>query len=181
MRKFGFFLIGGVVGAGVALLFAPRTGEETRALVADKADEYWGKGQNWYGESKARIQEGVAGVQPVITRTGDELREKIDNARTLIAEQVAKNAAAARDAINDKMPGAAEKLSHAADAVRGQIDNAATLLKDKAAAFKGGDAVVLEATDSADATVGDTAVVEVSDASDKVEPAISGSVSPANS
>ena len=140
MGRLGYFVLGGVVGAGIALLFAPRTGEETRALVAEKADEYWGKGQTWYDQGKTRIHDGIVGVQPVLNKRGDELREKIDNARSLIAEQVAKNAAAARDAINDKVPGATDKLSQAADVVRGHIDSAATAIKEKAAAITHSDA-----------------------------------------
>ena len=41
-NKFGMFLIGGVVGAVAALLAAPRPGVETRAMVADKANEFVG-------------------------------------------------------------------------------------------------------------------------------------------
>jgi gas vesicle protein len=133
MGRFGSFLLGGAIGAGIALLFAPRTGEETRALVAEKADEYWGKGQDLYGQGKTRIQDGVASVPSAVNRTGDELREKIDNARVLIAEQVAKNAAAARDAINEKVPVAAERINSAADVVRGHIDAALSDLKDRVA------------------------------------------------
>lgn len=33
------FVIGGLIGAGVALLMAPQSGEETRALIADKSIE----------------------------------------------------------------------------------------------------------------------------------------------
>jgi gas vesicle protein len=141
MGRFGSFLLGGAIGAGIALLFAPRTGEETRALVAEKADEYWGKGQDLYGQGKTRIQDSVAGVQPAINRTGDELREKIDNARVLIAEQVAKNAAAARDAINEKAPIAAERINQIADVVRGHIDTAAGKPKSKAVAIAEEDGV----------------------------------------
>jgi gas vesicle protein len=153
MDRFGSFLLGGAIGAGIALLFAPRAGEETRALIAEKADEYWGKGQTWYDQGKARIQDGVAGVQPAINKTGDELRDKIDNARVLIAEQVAKNAAAARDAINDKVPVAAEKINQAADVVRGHIDTAATKIRDRAAAIAGQDGVgtAAEAAEAASA------------------------------
>jgi gas vesicle protein len=143
MGRLGSFLLGGVIGAGVALLFAPRTGEETRALVAEKADEYWGKGQTWYDQGKTRIQDSVAGVPPAVNKTGDELREKIDNARALIAEQVAKNAAAARDVINDKVPVAAEKINQAADIVRGHIDTAAGKLKNRATTIAEEDGVTI--------------------------------------
>lgn len=33
------FVIGGLIGAGVALLMAPQSGEETRALITDKSIE----------------------------------------------------------------------------------------------------------------------------------------------
>jgi gas vesicle protein len=141
MGRLGYFLLGGAVGAGIALLFAPRTGEETRALVAERADEYWGRGQTWYSEGKTRIQDGVAAVATSTTKTGDELREKIESARTLIAEQVARNAAAARDLINDKVPVAAEKINQAADVVRGRIDSAATKIRDRATAIANEDGV----------------------------------------
>ncbi|MDR0347850.1 MAG: YtxH domain-containing protein [Coriobacteriales bacterium] len=141
MGRLGCFLLGGAVGAGIALLFAPRSGEETRALVAEKADEYWGRGQVWYDQGKTRIQDGIAGVQPAITRTGDELRDKIESARTLIAEQVARNAAAARDIINDKVPAASEKINQVADVVRGRIDTAASKIVDKATSIAQEDGV----------------------------------------
>ena len=37
MARFGYFILGGIVGAIGALFMAPRSGEETRAIVADKA------------------------------------------------------------------------------------------------------------------------------------------------
>ena len=44
-NKFGVFVFGGLVGAIAALLCAPRSGEETRAMVADKANSVWGEAQ----------------------------------------------------------------------------------------------------------------------------------------
>lgn len=44
-------VIGGAIGAGVALLFAPRTGEETRKMLKDKADDLG----NEFGEFKKDI------------------------------------------------------------------------------------------------------------------------------
>ena len=39
MDKFGNFLLGLGLGVGVGLLFAPRSGEETRDMLLSKADE----------------------------------------------------------------------------------------------------------------------------------------------
>lgn len=61
-NKLGIFLAGGVIGAAVALLYAPRPGVETRAMVADRANEAWGQAQNLGGQMAARGQEAYAGA-----------------------------------------------------------------------------------------------------------------------
>ena len=53
-NKLGFFLAGGVIGAAAALLYAPRTGAETRALVAEKANEAMGQAQTYAGQAQQR-------------------------------------------------------------------------------------------------------------------------------
>ena len=55
-NKFGMFFIGGVVGAVAALLAAPRSGAETRAMVADKAGEFAGNAQQWGDLCRRRAQ-----------------------------------------------------------------------------------------------------------------------------
>ena len=45
-NKFGAFLAGGLAGAVVALLYAPRSGQETRAMVTDKMSAAWGEAQD---------------------------------------------------------------------------------------------------------------------------------------
>jgi gas vesicle protein len=37
--KFGWFLAGAVMGAGIALLFAPKTGKDTRRYIGDTSKE----------------------------------------------------------------------------------------------------------------------------------------------
>jgi gas vesicle protein len=39
MSRLAYFLVGGGIGAVVALLFAPRSGRETRELIAQRAAE----------------------------------------------------------------------------------------------------------------------------------------------
>ncbi len=58
---FGYFLLGLGIGVAAGLLWAPRTGEETRALLADKA----GEGADYL---KSRAQDGSDYVKQ---RTGD--------------------------------------------------------------------------------------------------------------
>lgn len=46
------FFIGGIIGAGVALLTAPKTGEETRRMIRDFADEAKDKAEEYIGQVK---------------------------------------------------------------------------------------------------------------------------------
>ena len=48
------FVIGGLIGAGVALLMAPQTGEETRALITDKSIELRDRAVETAGEVQTR-------------------------------------------------------------------------------------------------------------------------------
>jgi gas vesicle protein len=38
-RNVGFFVAGGLIGAGLALLFAPKSGKETRQVIGNKYDD----------------------------------------------------------------------------------------------------------------------------------------------
>ena len=48
------FFIGGIIGAGVALLTAPKTGEETRKMIKDLAEETKEKVEGYIGEVKGK-------------------------------------------------------------------------------------------------------------------------------
>ena len=50
------FIVGGLTGAVVALLFAPQSGEETRALIKDKSIELRDKAQMTAEETYARAE-----------------------------------------------------------------------------------------------------------------------------
>lgn len=50
------FVVGGLTGAVVALLFAPQSGEETRALIKDKSIELRDKAQMTAEEAYARAE-----------------------------------------------------------------------------------------------------------------------------
>lgn len=55
--KLGVFLIGGAIGATIALLCAPRTGVETRAVVADRLNTAWNGAQDFGANAAAQTQQ----------------------------------------------------------------------------------------------------------------------------
>jgi gas vesicle protein len=46
------FFIGGLIGAGVALLVAPKTGEATRGMIRELAEDTKAKAADWIDEVK---------------------------------------------------------------------------------------------------------------------------------
>jgi gas vesicle protein len=51
------FLAGALVGAGIALLFAPRSGKDTRDMLSDKALGLKEKAQDAFAKGKAVVRE----------------------------------------------------------------------------------------------------------------------------
>jgi gas vesicle protein len=48
------FLTGGIIGGVLALVFAPQSGEKTRKLIRDKTEDLVKKGEELYGEARAK-------------------------------------------------------------------------------------------------------------------------------
>jgi gas vesicle protein len=46
------FLVGGLIGAGAALLMAPKTGEATRRMIRELAEDTKAKAEDWIEEVK---------------------------------------------------------------------------------------------------------------------------------
>lgn len=61
MRRGGNFwvgmLLGLAVGAGAAMLYAPKTGAETRAMIKDRAKQVGESATNTYNRAKSKISE----------------------------------------------------------------------------------------------------------------------------
>jgi len=121
---FGAFLLGGLVGAALGLLFAPRSGKETRDVIAARAEEYWGQGVDLYHTGVERAGEVYEQGRETVTVKGEELRGRIDEARGRWQEKVAKSAETAGDKVADVVPAAKEAVDKAADATKGGIDTA---------------------------------------------------------
>jgi gas vesicle protein len=53
------FLVGGAIGAILALLYAPKGGKELRTDIREKTDEYLGEAEKYIAEAKDKIRDMI--------------------------------------------------------------------------------------------------------------------------
>ncbi len=88
------FLLGGLVGAGVALLLAPKSGRETRQRIRELAEDAKEKAEDYAEQAKTRvgsaIEKGKGFVQEkksVITAAVEAGKEAYDKERERLAKE----------------------------------------------------------------------------------------------
>lgn len=92
------FIVGGLTGAVVSLLFAPQSGEETRALIKDKSIELRDKASQTAEEALARAEQLAEEARV----RADELA-KVARARAdALAQEVKERGKGAMDAVRSK-------------------------------------------------------------------------------
>jgi gas vesicle protein len=70
------FIVGGLTGAVVSLLFAPQSGEETRALIKDKSIELRDKAATSAEAAIARAEAAAAEARARADELAKELRSR---------------------------------------------------------------------------------------------------------
>ena len=93
------FIVGGLSGAVVALLFAPQTGEETRALIKDKSIELRDKAQISAEEAIARAEAAAADAR---ARADDLARQLRDRGQEVV-EDVRERGKTAVESVRSKI------------------------------------------------------------------------------
>lgn len=93
------FIVGGLSGAVVALLFAPQTGEETRNLIKDKSIELRDKAQISAEEAIARAEAAAADARARADDLARQLRERGQG----MVEDVRERGKSAVDAVRSKV------------------------------------------------------------------------------
>ena len=83
------FLAGAVAGGIAALLLAPQSGEETRAMIRDKSIELRDKAQVTAEEAMRRAQEAADEAKAWASQASDSVRTKVASGATDVAEAVA--------------------------------------------------------------------------------------------
>ena len=69
------FIVGGALGAVAGILLAPKSGEETRALIADTTRDIGRRADETVKEIQSKADDVVSEMQ----KKGDELKEKLQN------------------------------------------------------------------------------------------------------
>ena len=84
----GWFFLGGVLGAAAALLIAPKTGRETRELLAERGNEVakraqamatdaQGRAGEWFDKSRELFEEQTQRLMTAFEAGKDAMREEI--------------------------------------------------------------------------------------------------------
>ena len=76
------FFVGGLIGAGIALLIAPKTGEETRRMIKELAEEAKEKAEDYVGQVKNKattyVEKGkdfIEKEKSIVTKTVEAGKE----------------------------------------------------------------------------------------------------------
>ena len=101
MGKFRF-LLGAATGAAAALLFAPRTGKETRQLLTDKIEDVADRAPEPIRTAAEPIVDSAEDAYSKVSSKAaqakpetDDIKAKIAQARDALAEQITRNHATA--------------------------------------------------------------------------------------
>ena len=132
MKKLGAFVAGGLVGAAVALLYAPRAGVETRALVSDKMNSAWGGAQEFGAQAQVNVQQayqtavarGQVVAQDVAARGQSVAQNVASRGQELYGQaqtRVQEAAGAVAPVISDKNDQLREKIEAARQRIAAQV------------------------------------------------------------
>ncbi|GAC1660999.1 MAG: hypothetical protein NVS9B4_12660 [Candidatus Acidiferrum sp.] len=89
--KVSYFLVGLGVGALVGVLFAPKSGEDTREYLSQKADEGKDYAQRKAKELRARADELIERGKDVASRKRESVSAAVDAGREAYLRESAKS------------------------------------------------------------------------------------------
>ncbi len=69
------FIVGGAIGAIAGILLAPKSGEETRQIIADTTKDVMRRADETVKEIQSKADDVVSDMQ----KKGDEIRDKLQN------------------------------------------------------------------------------------------------------
>lgn len=112
----GAFLLGAVVGAGLALLFAPRSGKETQEQLKARAVQLRDVAQE-------RMRAAQEGLEERLGRAGEQVRDQIESVRGAV-DAGRQAAVDARSELQDRIATSKAAYRAASDAARHAVREA---------------------------------------------------------
>jgi gas vesicle protein len=86
----GWFFLGTLVGAGVALILAPQTGKETRELLAEKGAELAKRAQEVAGDAQVRAGDLFDKGRELFEEQTQRLASAFEAGREAMKEEIGK-------------------------------------------------------------------------------------------
>ena len=71
------FLLGGIIGAGIALLYAPESGQETRRRIKEGCDDAGEWAKDKVNDARDRVEGGATKIKDVLTDRKEDIRSAI--------------------------------------------------------------------------------------------------------
>ena len=90
----GWFFLGAVAGAAVALLLAPKTGQETRELLTERGGELFKKAQEKAGETQGRASDLFDKGREYFEEQTQRLASAFEAGRTAMKDEMGRARAA---------------------------------------------------------------------------------------
>jgi len=94
----GAFIAGIAIGAGLGLLFAPRTGQETRRDLQRRAKKVGDQAQEFVTEVTETVGQKIQGAKESVENRIDSTRQAVDLKRRQVSNAVDAGRAAAQQA-----------------------------------------------------------------------------------
>ena len=94
----GTFVTGLLIGAGIALLFAPRTGEETRRQLQQRARRMTDQAQGLVSDVRESVTQTIQSAKESVEERIDSTRQAVDFKRRQVSQAVDAGRAAAQQA-----------------------------------------------------------------------------------
>jgi len=88
MKRYGKFILGGLIGAALGVLFAPKSGAETRAFIKEKAQAYMDSADVMTDNVRDKAVELYSTASDYAGDATVQLKEKIDVARGRLNDTV---------------------------------------------------------------------------------------------
>lgn len=94
----GSFILGLAVGAGIALLFAPRSGEETRRDLQQRAKRVGDQAQDFVSEMTDSVSQTINAAKEKVESRIDSTRQAVELKKRQVSNAVDAGRAAAQQA-----------------------------------------------------------------------------------